>query len=186
MGSAFAIFHDLDVLFGISRIKEDRHEATFSGAVVYHSGTWHSPSRHPAERHPHMQCMDTGQIPRVHGHILLQLFLFCTPSPWGISASWGFHHQRMLMAAKSVSSSDLCPACSCSCPYPVGCPRGSTIHKHHCPPQNWYRPPNHPSQPMEPLATQAHKSETSMLPPSPQPLHTVTYQACQFHSQCTS
>lgn len=38
-GSAFAILHDLDVLFGFPRITGDRDEGTSSGTVMHSSGT---------------------------------------------------------------------------------------------------------------------------------------------------
>lgn len=46
-GSAFAILHDLDVLFGCPRITGDRDEATSSGTVMYPSGALAKPIQTP-------------------------------------------------------------------------------------------------------------------------------------------
>lgn len=51
-GSAFAILHDLDIVFGFSRITGDKDEDTSAGIITYPSRTRPSPYRYPAEPAP--------------------------------------------------------------------------------------------------------------------------------------
>ena len=102
------------------------------------------PTLHP---HPHPVC-SAGQVPRLPGHILPQLFL-CTPSPWEVSASWDFSYLCRLMAASLplawnfLLNSRTIPAIF-RCISPQGCPREATVHKQHCP-TNLLPPPGLPT-----------------------------------------
>ena len=135
MGSAFPILQDLDVLSVFPRVTADENEVSSSGSVTYPSGTPAQSIPSCAELCPlSLQCGGDPRSPWAYPSTVSHS-VYPPPGRFqlpGLSTTSTCCRLHICLAWTSVFN--FRPVCAIvDCVLPLGCSRGSTVHKHHCP-----------------------------------------------------